>query len=347
MICNYYKVANLRQFINFAPEKDWKMAKTKYFFNEKTLSYDEIKLTSGQKLFRFFLFLFSAIALTAVFVFILFNYFNSPKELMQKREISEYKLQYRIMNDKLNKMQKLMNELEYRDDNIYRVIFDAEPIPKSVREAGIGGVDRYVNLEGYNESELLIETAKKLDKLTSEIYVQSKSFDEVFAMARNKEKMLASIPAIQPIRNIDMRRISSYFGYRIDPFYKVKKFHEGLDFSAPTGTPVHVTADGRVVRVIRSNRGYGNEILVDNGYGYMTRYAHLSAFKVKKGQLVKRGQVIGLVGDTGKSTASHLHYEVIKNHRPINPIDFFFNDLTPAEYSKMVELSKIPTQSMD
>jgi hypothetical protein len=323
------------------------MAKTKYFFNEKTLSYDEIKLTSGQKLFRFFLFLFSAIALTAVFVFILFNYFNSPKELMQKREISEYKLQYRIMNDKLNKMQKLMSELEYRDDNIYRVIFDAEPIPKSVREAGIGGVDRYVNLEGYNESKLLIETAKKLDKLTSEIYVQSKSFDEVFSMARNKEKMLASIPAIQPIRNIDMRRISSYFGYRIDPFYKVKKFHEGLDFSAPTGTPVHVTGDGRVVRVIRSNRGYGNEILVDNGYGYMTRYAHLSAFKVKKGQLVKRGQVIGLVGDTGKSTASHLHYEVIKNHRPINPIDFFFNDLTPAEYSKMVELSKIPTQSMD
>ena len=240
-----------------------------------------------------------------------------------------------------------MDELENRDDNIYRVIFEAEPIPKSIRQAGIGGVDRYANLEGFAESKLLIETAKKLDKLKSEIYVQSKSFDEVFAMARNKEKMLASIPAIQPIRNIDMRRISSYFGYRIDPFYKVKKFHEGLDFSAPKGTPVHVTGDGRVVRVIRSNRGYGNEILVNHGFGYMTRYAHLSAFKVKKGQYVKRGQVIGLVGDTGKSTAPHLHYEVIKNHHPINPIDFFFNDLTPIEYSKMVELSKIPTQSMD
>ncbi len=202
------------------------MARTKYFFNEKTLSYDEIKLTHGQKLFRFFLFLFSAVALTTLFIFILFNYFSSPKELMQKREIAEYKLQYRIMNDKLNKMQKLMNELEYRDDNIYRIIFDAEPVPKSVREAGIGGVNRYANLEGYSESKMLVETAKKLDKLTSEIYVQSKSFDKVFAMARNKEKMLASIPAIQPIRNIDMRRISSYFGYRIDPFYKVKKFHE-------------------------------------------------------------------------------------------------------------------------
>ncbi len=323
------------------------MAKTKYFFNEKTLSYEEIKLTYGQKLFRFFLILFSAIALTAVFVFILFNYFDSPKELMLKREIAEYKLQYRIMNDKLDKLQKLMDELEYRDDNIYRVIFEAEPIPKSVREAGIGGVDRYANLEGYNESKLLIETAKKLDRLTSEIYVQSKSFDEVFAMARNKEKMLASIPAVQPIRNIDMRRISSYFGYRIDPFYKVKKFHEGIDFSAPIGTPVHVTGDGVVVREIRSNRGYGNEIIVDHGFGYMTRYAHLSAFKVKKGQHVRRGQIIGLVGNTGKSTAPHLHYEVIKNHHPINPINFFFNDLTPAEYSKMVALSKIPTQSMD
>ena len=323
------------------------MAKTRYFFNEKTLSYEEIRLSRGQKLFRFFLFFFSTVALTAVFVFILFNFFDSPKELMLKREIAEYSLQYHIMNDRLDKMQNVMNELENRDDNIYRVIFEAEPIPKSVRQAGLGGVDRYVNLEGFNESKLLIKTAKKLDKLTSEIYVQSKSFDEVFAMARNKEKMLASIPAIQPIRNIDMRRISSYFGYRIDPFYKVKKFHEGLDFSAPKGTPVHVTGDGRVVRVIRSNRGYGNEILVDHGFGYMTRYAHLSAFKVKKGQYVKRGQVIGLVGDTGKSTGPHLHYEVIKNHRPINPIDFFFNDLTPAEYAKMVALSKIPTQSMD
>lgn len=323
------------------------MTKTKYFFNEKTLSYEEIRLSHGQKLFRFFLFFFSAVALTAVFVFILFSFFDSPKELMLKREIAEYKLQYQIMNDRLDKMQKVMDELENRDDNIYRVIFEAEPIPKSIRQAGIGGVDRYANLEGFDESKLLIETAKKLDKLTSEIYVQSKSFDEVFAMARNKEKMLASIPAIQPIRNIDMRRISSYYGYRIDPFYKVKKFHEGLDFSAPKGTPVHVTGDGRVIRVIRSNRGYGNEILVDHGFGYITRYAHLSAFKVKKGQYVKRGQVIGLVGDTGKSTAPHLHYEVIKNHHPINPIDFFFNDLTPAEYSKMVELSKIPTQSMD
>ncbi len=323
------------------------MAKTKYFFNNKTLSYEEIKLSPGQKIFRFFLFLVSALALTALFVFLLFTFFDSPKELMLKREIATYKLQFRMMNDRLNNMQKLMDELSDRDDNIYRVIFEAEPIPKSIRQAGIGGADRYVNLEGYDASKLLIETAKKLDKLTSEVYIQSKSFDEVFTMARNKEKMLASIPAIQPIRNIQLKRISSYFGYRIDPIYKVKKFHEGIDFSAPKGTPVHVTGDGRVIQVTRSKRGYGNEIKVDHGYGYVTLYAHLSAFKVRKGQKVKRGQVIGLVGNTGKSTAPHLHYEVRKNNHPINPIYYFFNDLTPDEYSKMLELSKIPTQSMD
>ena len=323
------------------------MAKTKYFFNEKTLSYEEHKFTSGQKLFRFLMFLVSALAMTVVFVYLLFTFFDSPKELMLKRDLSEYQLEYKIMNDRLVNMQKVMNELANRDDNIYRVIFEAEPIPMSVREAGIGGVDRYANLEGYSESKLLVETAKKMDKLTSEMYVQSKSFDQVFAMAKNKEKMLACIPAIQPIRNIQLDRISSYFGYRIDPFYKVKKFHEGVDFAAPRGTPVHVTGDGRVIEVRRSLGGYGNEIMVDHGFGYVTLYAHLSAFKVKDGQLVKRGQVIGLIGDTGKSTGPHLHYEVRKDGKAINPINYFFNDLTPAEYSKMLDLSKIPTQSMD
>lgn len=323
------------------------MGKTKYYFNEKTLSYEKHKSSPAQKIFRFFMLLISALALTVIFVFVIFTFFDSPKEMMLKREIAEYKLQYKVMNDRLDKMQHLMDELANRDDNIYRVIFEAEPIPKSVRDAGIGGVDRYADLEGYDGSKLLVETAKKLDKLTSEIYVQSKSYDQVFKMARNKEKMLASLPAIQPVRNILLKRISSYFGYRVDPFYKVKKFHEGIDFSAPRGTPVYVTGDGRVLKVKRSKRGYGNEIVIDHGYGYKTLYAHLSAFKVKKGQWVKRGQIIGLVGNTGKSTAPHLHYEVRKNNRPINPIYYFYNDLTPQEYSKMLELSKIPTQSMD
>ncbi len=323
------------------------MAKTKYIFNEKTLAYEEMKYSPSQKVFRFFLFLITALAFSILLVFISFTFFNSPKERMQSREIAQYQLQFAMMNKKLNRLQGLMNDLSYRDDNIYRVIFEAQPIPKEVREAGYGGVDRYSTLEGYSNSQLLIETAKKLDKLTSEIYVQSKSFDEVYKMARNKEKMLASIPAIQPVKNLDLKRISSYYGYRIDPIYKVKKFHAGVDFSAPKGTPIYATGDGKVIRVKHSKRGYGNSIIIDNGYGYHTLFGHLSAFKVKKGQKVKRGQIIGLVGNTGKSTAPHLHYEIRKNNRTVNPIYFFFNDLTPEEYNKMLELSKLPSQSMD
>ncbi len=323
------------------------MDKTKYIFNEKTLAYEELKYTPAQKIFRFFLFLITALAFSVVLVFIAFTFFSSPKERMQAREIAQYKLQYEMMNKKLDKLQKLMDELSYRDDNIYRVIFEAEPIPKEVRQAGYGGVDRYSQLEGYSNSKLLIETARKLDKLTSEIYVQSKSFDEVYKMARNKEKMLASIPAIQPVKNLDLKRISSYYGYRIDPIYKVRKFHAGVDFSAPTGTPVYATGDGKVIKIKRSRRGYGNSIEIDHGYGYHTFYAHLSAFKVKKGQKVKRGQLIGLVGNSGKSTAPHLHYEIRKNRRTVNPIYYFFNDLTPEEYNTMLQLSKIPSQSLD
>ncbi len=323
------------------------MAKTKYIFNQKTLAYEELKYTPAQKIFKFFLFFITALAFSVVLVFISFTFFDSPKERMQAREIAQYKLQYEMMNKKLDKLQGLMNELSNRDDNIYRVIFEAEPIPKDVREAGYGGVDRYSQLEGYSNSKLLIETAKKLDKLSSEIYVQSKSFDEVYKMARNKEKMLASIPAIQPVKNHDLKRISSYYGYRIDPIYKVKKFHAGVDFSAPKGTPIYATGDGKVIRVRRSKRGYGNSIEIDNGYGYITLFAHMSAFKVKKGQKVKRGQIIGLVGNTGKSTAPHLHYEIRKNNHTVNPIYYFFNDLTPKEYNKMLELSKMPSQSLD
>ncbi len=323
------------------------MAKTKYIFNEKTLAYEELKYTPAQKAFRFFLFLIVALAFSVVLVFLSFTFFNSPKERMQAREIAQYKLQYEMMNKKLDKLQKLMDELAYRDDNIYRVIFEAEPVPKDVREAGFGGVDRYSELEGYSNSRLLIETAKKLDKLTSEIYVQSKSFDEVYKMARNKEKMLAGIPAIQPVKNLDLKRISSYYGYRIDPIYKVKKFHAGVDFSAPKGTPIYATGNGKVIKVRRSRRGYGNSIEIDHGYGYHTFYAHLSKFIVKRGEKVTRGQLIGYVGNSGKSTAPHLHYEIRKNGRTVNPIYYFFNDLTPEEYNRMLELSKLPSQSLD
>ena len=323
------------------------MAKTKYTFNTKTLTYEEHKLTFGQKVLKFLFFLFASLAFAVVIILISYTFLESPKERIQEREIAQYELQFHIMNDRLGQMQKLMDELSERDDNIYRVIFEAEPIPKSIRKAGYGGIDRYANLEGYQNSELLIETAKKLDKIASQVYVQSKSFDEVYKLALDKEKMLASIPAIQPVSNKELKRLSSFYGYRPDPIYKVRKFHSGVDFSAPQGTPIYATGDGVVKKVKRSRRGYGNTIEIDHGYGYCTFYAHLKEFKVKKGQKVKRGELIGAVGNTGKSTAPHVHYEVRKNGHTVNPIYYFFNDLSPEEFETIIDRSKIPSQSLD
>ncbi len=323
------------------------MARTKYIFNETTQTYEPIKRSAGQRFFRLFMFMISSLAIATLIFVVSFTFFDSPKEKIMERELAQYKLQFQIMNDRLDKMQGLMDELSSKDDNIYRVIFEAEPIPKSVRQAGYGGADRYAKLEGYENSQILKQTAEKLDKLASEIYVQSKSFEDVYKLAREKEKMLRSIPGIQPVKINDLKRISSYFGYRIDPIYKVKKFHSGIDFSAPKGTDVFATGDGVVKKIRHSRRGYGNTITIDHGYGYSTFYAHLSKILVKKGQKVKRGEVIGSVGNTGKSTAPHLHYEIVKNNKKINPIYYFFNDLSPAQYNEMILLSKIPNQSLD
>ncbi len=323
------------------------MAKTRYTFNTKTLAYEEHKLTAGQKIFKGILFLITALAISMVLIILVYVLIGSPKERMLQREIAQYELQYQIMDDRLVQMLSLMDEMADRDDNIYRVIFEAEPIPKTVRQAGYGGIDRYAKMEGYDNSDLIISMAKKLDNIASQIYVQSKSFDEVYEMAKNKEKMLSSIPAIQPVRNLDLKRLSSFYGYRIDPVYKVKKFHRGVDFSAPQGTPIYAPGTGKVIKVKRSRRGYGNQIEIDHGYGYVTFYAHIRDFKVKKGDIVKRGQEIATVGNTGKSTAPHLHYEVRKDNRAVNPIYYFFNDLTPQEYERLLDLSKLPNQSLD
>ncbi len=323
------------------------MARTKYIFNTKTLAYEELKRSRAEKTFRTFLFLTTALALSIVLIVLSFMFFESPKERMLKREVAQYELQNKIINKRINQMQVVLDELAYKDDNIYRIIFEAEPIPKEIRKAGYGGVDRYTKLEGYSNTEILKETANKLDNIASQIYVQSKSFDDVYEMAKNKEEMLASIPAIQPVKNTDLKRIASYYGYRIDPIYKVKKFHSGLDFSAPKGTPVFATGNGVVLKTRKSRRGYGNTVEIDHGYGYTTFYAHNSEVLVKKGDKVTRGQIIAKVGNTGKSTAPHLHYEVRKNKRAINPIYYFYNDITPEEYELLLDYSKRPSQSLD
>ena len=323
------------------------MAKIRYQFNTKSLKIEKIQVTFWERLKRLLSVLAFGLVFSAFVIGIAYNFFSSPKERMLKREIEQYKLQYKMLNDRLDLFSAVLNDLQDRDDNIYRVIFEAEPIPISVRKAGYGGADRYTKLEGYKNAEIIKNTTKKLDVITSRLYVQSKSFDDVFLLAKNKEKLAASIPAIQPLANNDYRRIGSYYGYRTDPFYKVVKFHEGIDFTAPVGTPIYATGDGMVLKVDRARGGYGNSILISHGFSYQTLYAHLSKINVQRGQVIKRGQMIGLVGNTGKSTAPHLHYEVHKNGKPINPINFFFNDITPDEYQKMIELSLLPSQTLD
>ncbi len=323
------------------------MARKKYIFNPQTLEYEEYKTSGKRKFWSIVLYLLSTSVTAFLIVILIQNFFGSPTERMQAREIEYLKLQYDIMNDKVDELDELLGELEDRDDNIYRMIFEAEPIPTSVRKAGYGGSNRYMVLDGYVNSDMVVNTAKRIDVLTSQLYVQSKSFDEIFEMAKNKSEMLSCIPAIMPVKDTDIYRISSHFGHRTDPFYKVTKFHGGIDFSGPAGLGIYATGDGVVAKVEKIKNGYGNNIIIDHGYGYKTRYAHLQTIKVKKGEKVKRGQEIGTLGNSGKSTAPHLHYEVIKNNKAVNPINFFYNDLTPEEYDNILELSQLPSQTMD
>ncbi|HLU84398.1 MAG TPA: M23 family metallopeptidase, partial [Vicingaceae bacterium] len=310
------------------------MAKVKYRYNPHTLSYDKIKLTWKQKLSRAFYFIGASMVFGVAIYAVTYTFIDSPKEKKLKIRNAELLGQYELLNKKLEKLTVVLDDIQRRDDNIYRVIFEAEPIPTEIRKAGIGGVNRYEELENYSDADLIVSTAKKIDQLSKQLYIQSKSFDEVFKMAKSKEKMLAAIPAIQPVSNLDLTRMASGFGYRTDPIYKTTKFHAGMDFTAPTGTPIYATGDGKVVRADAEASGYGNHVRIDHGYGYVTLYAHMSEIDVKIGQTVKRGDVIGYVGNTGKSVGPHLHYEVRKNDIPINPINFYFNDLSPEEFAR-------------
>jgi murein DD-endopeptidase MepM/ murein hydrolase activator NlpD len=323
------------------------MAKIRYQFNTKSLKIEKVQVSMKERLKRLAGSMAFGLVFGVVVIVLAYKFISSPREKVLQNELEQYKLQYKIMNDRLDKVQKVLADVQDRDDNIYRVIFEAEPVPSEIRKAGFGGVDRYEHLEGLANSEIIINTAKRLDEITSQLVVQSKSYDEVFKLAKNKEKLVASIPAIQPVDFHDLRRIGSLFGYRTDPFYKVIKFHEGIDFTAAVGTPIYATGDGVVTEAEYNSGGYGNKIMINHGYSYETVYAHLSKLKVKVGQKVKRGEIIGLMGNTGKSTAPHCHYEVHKAGVPMNPIYFFFNDITPAEYQAMIELSSKPSQTLD
>jgi murein DD-endopeptidase MepM/ murein hydrolase activator NlpD len=273
-------------------------------------------------------------------------FFDSPNERKLRSEVNQQELQILSLKDKLSSLSTEMAVLEKRDEEIYREIFGA-PLPESLRASGIGGTQRYENLNNLTLGSSLKSLNERMDELQRKAKVQKTSYSELVALAKKKTKMLASIPAIQPIPNKDLKRMASGYGYRIDPFYKTRKFHAGMDFTAPTGTEVHTTGDG-VIEVVETKRwGYGKCIVVNHGFGYKTRYGHLTSFKVKVGQKVTRGQVIGLVGSTGKSTAPHLHYEVELNGQKQNPANFYYNDLTSEQYEEMIELSSHPNQSFD
>ncbi len=323
------------------------MSKVKYYYDSETLSYKKIE-KKKRKTFKFILLFLSAAALFAFFfIFIAGQYFESPKEKALTRELQNLKLNFEILNKKFDEAESVLTNIEERDNAIYRVYFETNPIPEEQRLAGFGGINRYKKYEGYDNSKLIIESNKRIDKLQKRIVVQSKSLDEIAVLAKEKENLLAAIPAIQPIKNEDLTRMASGFGMRSDPFTKVRKMHWGMDFTAPRGTPIYASGNGKVVRADNKSSGYGNHIRIDHGYGYVSLYAHLYKYKVRVNQKVKRGDLIGFVGSTGRSEAPHLHYEVFKDDKRINPINFYYGSLTAEEYNKLLEHASLENQSLD
>jgi murein DD-endopeptidase MepM/ murein hydrolase activator NlpD len=323
------------------------MAKKKYRFNPESLSYEEHGVSLKERLTRFLTFFTSSLGFSIVLVIVILNLYDTPGSKAIKRENQRLLSQYKLMQKDLDNVEKVLEDLQQRDDNIYRVIFETDPIPSTIRKAGFGGANKYAHLESMDNKELVISTSRKLDILAKEAYIQSKSYDEVLKLAFQKEKMLASIPSIMPVSNKDLKKTASGWGFRIHPIYKIRKFHYGMDFTAATGTDVYATGDGTIREVTTEHSGYGKMIFVDHGFGYSTVYGHLSKFNVKPGQKVKRGELIGLVGNTGTSTHPHLHYEVHKNGEAVNPQFYYYMDLTPQEYEKMISISSNMGQSFD
>lgn len=323
------------------------MPRPKYKFNPESLSFDKVRLGIRDILLRFLAYFTGSIIIAFVYWVIFAAFFDSPREKALEREIQQLTIQYDMINREMADVEKVLEDLQKTDDNLYRTIFEAEPIPATFREGGVGGINRYDNLEGYGNSELVVETAGRLDKIRKRVYLQSKSFDELINLAQRKEEMLKSVPAILPISNDDLTRTASGYGLRIHPIYKITKFHSGMDFTAPAGTEVFATGDGVIDDVQSSQRGLGKHIIVDHGFGYSSIYAHLSNFNIRNGQKVHRGDVIGYVGNTGTSVANHLHYEVKLNGRNVDPVNYYFEDLSPAEYERMIEIASKTGQSFD
>jgi murein DD-endopeptidase MepM/ murein hydrolase activator NlpD len=323
------------------------MPPTKYKFDPDSLSFDKIRLGLRILFLRSLAFFAGSVLIAMVYWVAFASFFDSPKEKALKREVEQMTIQYDLIHREMADVENVLEDLQKTDDNLYRTIFEAEPIPSTLREGGIGGVNRYEALEGYDNSKLVIETANRLDKIRKKVYVQSKSYDDLIKLAKDKGEMLKSVPAIIPISNKDLTRTASGYGWRIHPIYKISKFHYGMDFTAPLGTDVYATGNGTVVGMVTSARGFGKHIIIDHGFGYSSVYAHLSNFNVRVGQKVKRGDIIGYVGNTGTSVANHLHYEIKLNGQNVDPVNYYFEDLSSEEYEKMVEIASKTGQSFD
>lgn len=325
------------------------MSKVKYYYDPDTLSYRKIE-TKKSRRYRYIALFFIGSFLFGLLALILLlntNLINTPQELSLTRELKNYELQFELLDKKMEQIEDVLANIEDRDNNIYRLYFEANPIPEEQRRAGFGGINRYKSLEGFNNSEMVIATTERLDIIKKQMTIQSKSLDEITKLAAEKEKLLAAIPAIQPINNEELTRMASGFGWRSDPFTKARKMHYGMDFTSPRGTPIYASGDGKIIRADNNSSGFGKHIRIDHGYGYLSLYAHLSKYNVRKGQKVKRGDLIGFVGSTGRSEAPHLHYEVWKDKDKINPINFYYGSLSPKEFENMLKYANQENQSLD
>lgn len=325
------------------------MSKVKYYYDSENLAYRKIKTRKRIKFGVIILFLLASALFGFLSFIILLNtpYFETPKDRLQTREIEYLRLNYALLNKKMDQLNGVIDAIEDRDNNLYRVYFNKSAIPDSIRKEGFLGKNRYKTLEDYDNSQLVVNTTKRIDVLSKELAIQSKSLDEILKLADAKSDLLAAIPAIQPVRNENLKQMASGFGYRTDPFTKARKMHEGMDFTAKTGTPIYATGDGIVARADNTASGYGNHIVIRHGFGYETLYAHLSKYKARAGQRVKRGDVIGYVGSTGRSEGPHLHYEVHKDKKVVNPLNFYYGNISAVEYVVIAQLANQENQSLD
>lgn len=325
------------------------MSKVKYYYDSENLAYRKIKTKKAKKIGVVLLFLVASALFGFLMFVILLNtpYFETPKDRLQAREIDNLKLHYAILNKKIDELNTVTAAIEDRDNNLYRTYFNTAPISDADRKAGFKTKNRYAELEGFDNSALVKNTTERVDILSKALAIQSKSLDEILQLAKAKDHLLSAIPAIQPVKNENLKRMASGFGYRSDPFTKVRKMHEGMDFTAKTGTPIYATGDGVVAKADNTASGFGNHIVIRHGYGYETLYAHLSKYKARAGQRVKRGDIIGYVGSTGRSEAPHLHYEVHKNNKAVNPLNFYYGNISAVEYVAISKVANQENQSLD